>query len=531
MYREAVRLHDQITRSDHEHREALASILGDWARYLHYVEDFEGAKALRDRAIALRTQLVEDHPLVPSYRLHMAILHQNIGYVLAMKRRFEESRQSQRQALDLLEELVQDYPDVPRYREVLANTWNMYAYPLSQTDGNEAAQAAWETARRQYLELLEQQPDDPGSHSDLAAILDNLASLHYRNEDYIQCVALAREAIDHEELARKNDMANALYIRQLEAHYRILALGLNRLGDRDGAIEAYELCVNLMSQLVEQDPERVSYISALGGIYNNMAIVALDSADYPRAESFVRKAIEHQEDARSKNPKDTQVLMYLRNHQLQLARILRDTDHPREAVEAYSKAVAFAEQAVTESDDASLRKASVSVVCELSRFLADPRSGQALDLSRSAELVEKAFEANPEVRVIQYTRGFVAIHKSDWDQAIEQLPGLVGDDQLDLDFQGFAAVYAAMAYAKKGDVERANDYLRKAKEITEQVEPAERRDELKTVRQNVEMLLQAKTQSESPDKKEVSLSSDSRLAFPIDYIRDPSYLESDVPLA
>jgi lipopolysaccharide biosynthesis regulator YciM len=253
----------------------------------------------------------------------------------------------------------------------------------------------------------------------------------------------------------------------------------------------------------------VSYVSALGGIYNNMAVVALESADYPRAESFVRKAIEHQDVARSKNPEDTQVLLYLRNHHLQLARIKRETDLPEEAVEAYSKAVACAEQAVDVSDDANLRKTWAEVMCELSRYLAHPESGQERDLSRSVQLLEKACKINPEATVMQYTRGCIAFHKSDWDQAIQHFSTVIGDDQFHTDFRGFSAVYTAMAHAQKGEVELAKSQLLTATKIIEQVELAKVRDELQAIQQEVEMLLQAKPGSEPPDNKKESPSTES----------------------
>ena len=161
MYREAIRLHDQIPRPSQEHREALASVLGDWARYLHHIEDFEAAEAPRDRAIALRKQLVEDHPSVPSYRLKMAILHQNLGYVLAMKRRFEESKNIAAPSFGSPRRTGARLSSCATIPGGLGQHLEFVRVPLvADDDQGEEAQAAWETARRLYLELLEEQPDD-----------------------------------------------------------------------------------------------------------------------------------------------------------------------------------------------------------------------------------------------------------------------------------------------------------------------------------------------------------------------------------
>jgi len=67
--------------------------------------------------------------------------------------------------------------------------------------GERRAKTAWETARRHFLELLAQQPDNAECHSDLAAVLDNLSSFDYEQQDYGQSASLAREAISHEEQA------------------------------------------------------------------------------------------------------------------------------------------------------------------------------------------------------------------------------------------------------------------------------------------------------------------------------------------
>jgi tetratricopeptide (TPR) repeat protein len=68
MYREAIRLYEQVTQSNPEYRKALASALGDWARYLHYLEDFEKAEAPRDRASFAHA--AGEITLRPTYRYH-----------------------------------------------------------------------------------------------------------------------------------------------------------------------------------------------------------------------------------------------------------------------------------------------------------------------------------------------------------------------------------------------------------------------------------------------------------------------------
>ena len=255
-----------------------------------------------------------------------------------------------------------------------------------------------------------------------------------------------------------------------------------------------------MSQLVEQDPERVAYLSALGGVFHNMAMVAMQSDDYSCAESFVKEAIKYQEKARSKNPDDSQVIVFLRNHNVQWARILRDTNRPMEAVEAYSKALDFAERAIEISGSTSSRGYALWVMCELSRFLADPSSGPARDLARSIELAEKAHEIDPESNTPLYTLGVIAFHTGDWDRAIELLPAIVADEEFDLDLQGFAAVYVATAYAQKGDVQLANDSLHKAREIIEKIDSAKDKDKLNALVHDAESLLQSQPPSTPPDK-------------------------------
>ena len=491
MYRESIRLYEQISQSNPEYREALASVLGDWAKYLHYLEDFEKAETPRNRAIALRKQLVKDHPSVPTYRFHMAILYQNLGYVLAQKRRFKDALESYRQGQELLEGLVRDYPEVPRYRETQANTWNLVAYPISKTEGNEAAKIAWETARLHFLELLEQQPENAKCHSALAAVLNNLSNSYYQQHDYDQSTSLAREAIDHEELARTNDRDNALYITQLSSHNFQLALGLNRLQDHDGALKAYGRCVKLTKQLMEQEPVKSSHQKILGGILNNMAMIAMTKKDYPHAEALIREAIQHQEAARAKLTGDVSVVTNLRNHYHHLADILQKTDRPAEAAQAYATALELAEQVATMSTDADDRETWVLMLGTVSRFLADPGSGEVRDIERALSLVQKAVELAPEDPWVRYTQGFVDIQKEDWDKAIERLLPLAGDAEQSQYLQALAASYVAMAYSRKGDNSQASKFLNQAQGLADKLEQEDDRKELQALVQQVRALLPA----------------------------------------
>ncbi len=98
MYREAVRLLEQIPDLGSEDRDRLAAVLSDWANHLHYLEEYQRAGDLQTRAVALRRELITDHPSIPIYRYNLAIQQQNVGYVLLKKSQFEASRDSIRPA-------------------------------------------------------------------------------------------------------------------------------------------------------------------------------------------------------------------------------------------------------------------------------------------------------------------------------------------------------------------------------------------------------------------------------------------------
>ncbi len=134
-------------------------------------------------------------------------------------------------------------------------------------------------------------------------------------------------------------------------------------------------------------------------------------------------------------------------------------------------------------------------------LLADPVSGPARDLVRSVELLEKLRQINPEGTATRFSCGVIAFHQGDWDKVIEQLPALVVDEQFEMDCRVFASVYVAMAHAQKGDVQKANEDLRTAREIIEKVKPYEGRDQLTALVSEVELLLQAQSESPLLDKK------------------------------
>ena len=143
----------------------------------------------------------------------------------------------------------------------------------------------------------------------------------------------------------------------------------------------------------------------------------------------------------------------------------KTTDRSTEAVEAYSKALVVAEQVTGLSVGGDSRDSWVAVICELSRYLADPRSGREHDLSRSAELLQIAREIDPEAKVIPYSSGVIEAHKKNWDKVLEYLSVLVGDDQVAKIYQAFSAAYVAMAHAQQGNAEQASEYLQRARDI------------------------------------------------------------------
>ncbi len=350
--------------------------------------------------------------------------------------------------------------------------------------------------------MLEEDPDDAKRQSALAAVLNNLSQLHARQKDYQQSVTLAREAIIHGEQARKSDMEDAIHIDHLESHYFNLALGLRHLKEYEAAMEAYTQAATLAKQLVERNPTQAENHSGLGGIYHNMSQIASMMQDAGRAESLARDAIREREIARDKSPDNVAVLSNLRQHYILLSSVLRANDRFAEATEALSNAISIAEQVAKLSQDPDSQDTLASLLCDLARDLADPRSGTLRDESRSVKLVERAREIAPESRAIPYTRGVIEVSKGNWTVALEHLSKVLDDDKLTDDRRAFTYAYTALAHAHTGDLERARDCLQKARDMWNTVDETEARvpssARTKLV-QDVEGLLQPGPEAESAD--------------------------------
>ncbi len=167
----------KLRRSLGTHHLTVAKCVDNLAMVLFHKGEYAEAEKLSREALAVRTTLLGDqHPDVTRSRNNLALIVQQRGY-------YDEANRELREALRLNQTLLP--PGHPKV-----------ALSLSRLATNLLKEGNHEEAQQLYLEALAIARGLENGEDTVAIILNNLASLHLKNNDVSLAEPLAREAVD-----------------------------------------------------------------------------------------------------------------------------------------------------------------------------------------------------------------------------------------------------------------------------------------------------------------------------------------------
>lgn len=336
---EAVNILEAIVdqHDDLESKRLLANALHDLAFSLSFIQDSR-TEGLYLRALELRKQ--DSDPTLKSKWLKGRLLR-DVALFYRSNHNLDKALEFAREAVTVHEQLSQTYPDIPRWQSEYASSLNAIAWvQMAQGESELALSAIEESVRllenvieavpdndqyqRQYDDLLnnlanwlrpdsgklerlleiqtkirsirekrvKEDPDNAENHSDLGAILHNIAMTNRARGEVEVAFRLVERAISEQEKAIRRNPQHREFSEYASNHSLLLAR-LNRdLGERDLALDAFDESISIESKRFEQrqrpeDAGRLAARLAESSMYR-----ALDELQLDRALTDARRAVE-----------------------------------------------------------------------------------------------------------------------------------------------------------------------------------------------------------------------------------------------
>ena len=160
----------------------------------------------------------------------------------------------------MLEELHNEFPSVPQHKYRLACACERLGAMLRRDPAQQQdAEQYLRRAAQLLTELARDFPDTPDYHSHLAAALDGLMALPRSMIQLEEARQLIDVAIERQTAAVQANPAHRQYREYLAAHFGNLAAVLEQLGEHDGVDRAYVRRIELLHELVNEDPRRYEH--------------------------------------------------------------------------------------------------------------------------------------------------------------------------------------------------------------------------------------------------------------------------------
>jgi serine/threonine protein kinase len=217
-----------------EHCENRAKLLSFLIQLEALNGDAEHITETRSRIDRTLTRLARGFPDEPAARSSAAITRYDVGTSLLLGGRHEAAVEDLMKADAAITSLVNDLPDVEEYRHHLAMARYNLANAYLNSGDRSSAERFWVASQREWEKLAEQHPDNSEYESRVAACLNSQA-MHAR-EDHgrpLEAVALATEAIRHQNIARSLPSPFEMCDEFLIQHYENLVRSLLAAGDHE----------------------------------------------------------------------------------------------------------------------------------------------------------------------------------------------------------------------------------------------------------------------------------------------------------
>ena len=273
-----------------EYRRDLAVIHNNLGFLLNGLEKRPEAEEQYRKALAIQEKLVADFSAEPLYRKDLAGSHHNLGLLLAGLGRHSDAEQQYRKALAVEEQLVDEFPAVPEYRQSLANGLNSLGVLLAGIGKRPKAEEQYRKALAIQEKLAAEFPAVPrhrkdlgGSHNNLGVLLAGLGRHSDAEQQYRKALAVKEQLV-------AEFPAVPEYRRELARSHNNLGPLLAGLGKRSDAEEQFRKALAIREKLVTELPAVPDCRLELAQTRRNLGLLLASVGRRPEAEEHYRKA-------------------------------------------------------------------------------------------------------------------------------------------------------------------------------------------------------------------------------------------------
>jgi serine/threonine protein kinase len=304
----------------------------------------EAATHLRE-AVSIAQELADAFPRVPKYHDDPAAYRRQLADLLCTRGRPAGKTEGLRHDVATLKGLTQEFPRAPDVRALWAEKLYRLGDHLRRADSFADADAAFRQANTVFKGLS-------GEFPLVAEYRDRLGTTHYYLGHHIIYTEATRADEEERVQSALTEFREARAVLQLlvnenpgqGAYRHHLALAINeiglaheRLGKLREAEEALRQSLKMREQLVKEDGKDPEYLSHLGGVLNNLALLLVTKKEPGEALPLIQRAIVQQRAALKVHPGAVPYLRFLRNHYTVLTQTLDELDKPGELAAAYEE--------------------------------------------------------------------------------------------------------------------------------------------------------------------------------------------------
>lgn len=187
------------------------------------------------QAIAIQRQLVEANPINRLYQGDLARTYNNLGFVLARRRDWQNAELCYLDAIKLQQHLVEQAPLAGSYTRDLAISFNNLGMVQSRDARFAAAEESFEHSIKLQRRLLAAMPSDARTLSNLGGAYNNLGLLFDAQRRSADAEAAYESAIDFQKQALAAAPENGRYRELLSNHYANFAKCLTQQKKQEAA--------------------------------------------------------------------------------------------------------------------------------------------------------------------------------------------------------------------------------------------------------------------------------------------------------
>ena len=476
-------------------------------KHLRQETRLDAATKYQRKAAATYRQLIQDFPTTPRHRERFAKVLDEIADMAQAQSRTVDEINARQEAVLQWESLITLFPSKNRYQLSLTKELSDLAKILIKSEQNlEAEQRLRErlTIQRKITDpdsLLETMQLTEGIR-ELASLLKSSSSeskqqeaeaLETEAQQAMQEISVEQVMATQLSNGRKLDLLRPLIrlakisndLKGLESLYRArielyqdgLKLKPNHLGRLSGLAdnwsylgktlrlqgrdeeshEAYRTAVKLGETLLEADPDSATYVTKYLIFSSQLGRNLVSTRNASEAVKVLRRSLQLAKKlfAERKNEGYRNVRVVLAYTQLGNALAIQSIDFA-EAIAAYEEAVAMAEVL---REQPGMERFEATVLNSTAWLLVSCPDEAHRNPKRAIELAQKAIKITPESGNPVGTLGFALYETGQYRSAIKQLNKA---NKLTKKGAALNTVLLASAYAKLGEIEKANEAYAKA---------------------------------------------------------------------